>query len=327
MKGVILDTASLGQDIDLSPLTDVINDWQMYTSTNVSQVAERIKGADVVLSNKVTLSATDIQQTTTLKLICVMATGTNNIDLVAAQKQQVLVCNATGYATASVVQHTIALMLALTTRLIHYVDDVKEGQWQNSPVFCLLDHPILELSGKTLGIVGYGELGRHVAPVARSLGMEIITARRPGVAPTQARRVDPDEPPSLPLEDLLPRVDVLTLHCPLTAQTHHLINQSRLAMMKPSALIVNTARGGLIDSKALVQALQQGIIAGAAVDVLATEPPDQHDPLLNAKLHNLIITPHVAWAARESRQRLVVQLQENIKAFLNHQPIRQVSPD
>lgn len=325
MKGVILDTASLGQDIDLSPLADVVSDWQMYPSTNATQVAERIRGADIVLSNKVTLSANDIQQTTNLKLICVMATGTNNIDLVAAHSQKILVCNAVGYATASVVQHTMALILALTTRLTNYVSDVERGSWQQSSVFCLLDHPIFELSGKTLGIVGYGELGRNVASVARSLGMEIVTARRPGVRPTEAPLAAPDNAPSLSIEDVLSNADVVSLHCPLTPLTHHLINQPRLAMMKPSALLVNTARGGLINSEALVHALRHGIIAGAAVDVLPTEPPDNHDPLLNAQLDNLIVTPHIAWAARESRQRLVVQLQENIKAFLNNHPIRQVS--
>jgi glycerate dehydrogenase len=324
MKGVILDTASLGQDIDLSPLVDVVSDWKMYPSTNAAQVAERIRGADIVLSNKVTLSANDIQQTATLKLICVMATGTNNIDLEAAHKQKVLVCNAVGYATASVVQHTMTLLLALTTRLIHYVSDVKQGHWQQSPVFCLLDHPIFELNGKTLGIVGYGELGRNVATVARSLGMEIVTARRPGAPPVENPLAGPDNAPTLTIEDLLSSADVVSLHCPLTPQTHHLINQPRLAMMKPSALLVNTARGGLIDSDALVHALQHGIIAGAAVDVLSTEPPDSHEPLISARLNNLIVTPHIAWAAQESRQRLVVQLQENIKAFINHHPIRQV---
>jgi glycerate dehydrogenase len=324
MKGVILDTASLGNDINLTPLIEIVSDWKMYASTNAAQVAERIKDADIVLSNKVPVSATDIQQAAMLKLICVMATGTNNIDLVAARQRKVLVCNAAGYATASVVQHTMALLLTLTTHLNRYVSDVKQGQWQRSPVFCLLDHPIIELSGKTLGIVGYGELGRHVASVARSFGMQVVTSRRPDSASASAPQPDADEPLALPIDELLSRVDVLSLHCPLTPQTHHLINQPRLAMMKPSALIVNTARGGLIDSEALVHALREGIIAGAAVDVLSVEPPNRHDPLLNAKLDNLIVTPHIAWAARESRQRLVVQLQENIKAFLSNQPIRLV---
>jgi glycerate dehydrogenase len=324
MKGVILDTASLGQDIDLTPLTEVVSNWQMYASTEAAQVAERIKDATIVLSNKVPISASDIQQAAALELICVMATGTNNIDLLAARTQKIVVCNAVGYATASVVQHTIGLMLALTTRLTRYVGDVKQGQWQQSPVFCLLDHPIIELNGKTLGIVGYGELGRHVATVARSLGMEVVIARRLGASAAEKQVVRTDHPPTLPIEDLLSCVDVLSLHCPLTPQTHQMINQPRLAMMKPSALLLNTARGALIDSEALVHALQSGIIAGAAVDVLPIEPPDRHDPLLNAKLDNLIVTPHIAWAARESRQRLVVQLQENIKAFLNNQPIRQV---
>ena len=322
MQGVILDAASLGHDLDLSPLLNSAPSWQVYNDTPAALVDERIRGMDIVLTNKVKLSATAIQGAAKLKFIGVMATGTNNIDLNAAQQQNIVVSNAVGYATPSVVQHTLMLILALATRLNLYHRDVQAGKWQQSKTFCLLDHPIMELSGKTLGIVGCGELGSQVAQVAKSFGMLIKVAQRPGLKHSDAERGYP----RLPLEQLLPQVDVLSLHCPLVAETEHLINQETLQLMKPSAFLINTARGGLVDSSALLAALHSGQLAGAAIDVLTTEPPEKDEPLLSVSQANLIVTPHTAWAAVESRKRLLIQVCENLEGFLCQTPRRQVLP-
>ena len=320
MHGVILDAASLGQDLDLSPLLNSAPSWQVYNDTPAALVGERIHAANIVLTNKVNLSAADMQNASNLKFISVMATGTNNIDLRAAQSQNIVVSNAVGYATPSVVQHTLTLILALATRLNLYHRDVQAGKWQQSKTFCLLDHPIMELSGKTLGIVGFGELGSQVARVAESFGMLIKVAQRPGYQHSDVELGYP----RLALEELLPQVDILSLHCPLVPETDHLINQETLRLMKPSALLINTARGGLVDSTALLAALSSGQIAGAGIDVLPTEPPGKGEPLLLASLDNLIITPHTAWAALESRQRLLIQVCENVEGFLRQAPCRQV---
>jgi len=320
MHGVILDAASLGQDLDLSPLLNSAPSWQVYNDTPAALVDERIHDANIVLTNKVNLSAANMQNAANLKFISVMATGTNNIDLQAAQRQNIVVSNAVGYATPSVVQHTLTLILALATRLNLYQRDVQVGKWQQSNTFCLLDHPIMELSGKTLGIVGFGELGSQVARVAESFGMLIKVAQRPGYQDSDVELGYP----RLALEQLLPEVDILSLHCPLVPETEHLINQETLQLMKPSALLINTARGGLVDSTALLAALNSGQIAGAGIDVLPTEPPGKDEPLLSAPLANLIITPHIAWAALESRQRLLIQVCENIEGFLRQAPCRQV---
>ena len=320
MHGVILDAASLGQDLDLSPLLNSAPSWRVYNDTPAALVGERIHAANIVLTNKVNLSAADMQNASNLKFISVMATGTNNIDLRAAQSQNIVVSNAVGYATPSVVQHTLTLILALATRLNLYHRDVQAGKWQQSKTFCLLDHPIMELSGKTLGIVGFGELGSQVARVAESFGMLIKVAQRPGYQHSDVELGYP----RLALEQLLPQVDILSLHCPLVPETDHLINQETLRLMKPSALLINTARGGLVDSTALLAALSSGQIAGAGIDVLPTEPPGKGEPLLSASLDNLIITPHTAWAALESRQRLLIQVCENVEGFLRQAPCRQV---
>jgi glycerate dehydrogenase len=316
MQGVILDADSLGQDIDLLPITSTLPEWQIYPYSEPHQVAERIQAATVVLTNKIPLTAAQIVGAPHLKFINVMATGTNNIDVQAALQQQIIVSNAVAYATPSVVQHTLTLMLTLATQLPLYQRDVQQGLWQQGRAFCLLGHPIMELSGKTLGIVGCGELGSQVAKVAEAFGMQVKIAARAGQGPKDYA--------ALPLAELLPQVDILSLHCPLTPDTALLIDQQALALMKPSALLVNTARGGLVDSVALLAALRSGKLAGAAIDVLATEPPTADEPLLQAGLDNLIITPHTAWAALEARQRLVQQMRANIEAFLADKPVRRV---
>ena len=306
-KGVFLDLDTVDcNDLNLSNLKQALPHWQFHDATSSKQTAARIRDADIVISNKVILDRESLSQATQLKLICVAATGTNNVDLDAACDLGITVTNVAGYATPSVVQHVFALMLALTTRLTDYQQIITDGAWQQSSQFCLLNFPIQELAGKHLGIVGYGELGRAVADVAKAFGMKILIAQRPG-GNAQTDRI--------PLEDLLPQVDVLSLHCPLADNTKNLIGEDELALMKKGALLINTARGGIVDEAALAAALRSGNIGGAGVDVLIQEPPRKGNPLLESGIPNLIITPHIAWASRESRQRLVDELVANIQAF------------
>jgi len=308
LNGVFLDLETVDQaDLDLSHLKQALPQWQFYSATTKNKTAERIGNAAIVISNKVVLDRDCLSQTKQLRLICIAATGTNNVDLDAARDLGIAVTHITGYGTPSVVQHVFGLMLALTTRLVDYHQAVADGAWQQSSQFCLLDFPIRELAGKRLGIVGYGELGRAVAHVAQAFGMQVLIAQRPGRV-TQADRI--------PLEELLPQVDVLSLHCPLADNTKNLIGQKELALMKREALLINTARGGIVDEAALATALRSREIGGAGVDVLIQEPPVAGNPLLEPDIPNLIVTPHIAWASRESRQRLVDELVANIEAYL-----------
>jgi glycerate dehydrogenase len=242
-----------------------------------------------------------------LKLIVLAATGTNNVDLEAARERNIGVCNLRDYCTASVVQHVLGVMLLLTQKLREYDALVRAGAWQRGDQFCLLDYPIRELAGRRLGIVGHGALGRGVARAAGlALGMEVLVANRPGGA---------RQPGRLDLDDLLPRVDVLSLHCPLTPQTAGMIGTPQLAHMKPDALLINTARGALVDSQALADALRGGRLGGAAIDVLPQEPPTRGNPLLAPDIPNLIVTPHIAWAAREARQRCLDEMAANVEDY------------
>jgi glycerate dehydrogenase len=266
--------------------------------------------------NKVVLNADNLSSAKKLKLICAAATGVNNIDLRAAKKLNIAVCNARGYATASVVQHVFALLLSLTTRLAEYQQDVYNGDWSRSEFFSLLNYPVRELRGLSLGIVGYGELGRAVASVAQAFGMKILIAKR-DADDTRADRLD--------LHTLLPQVDVLSLHCPLTADNRGLIGAREIALMKNDAVLINTARGALVDEAALLEALQQGRIGGAGLDVIEREPPPSDYPLLQQRLPNLIVTPHTAWSSRDARQRVVHEIALNIDAFMRGQARNQVN--
>lgn len=317
MLGVFLDRDSLDcGDLDFSGIDRILPDLRYYPATAPDRVAARIAGAGVVISNKVMLDAAALRRASRLRLICIAATGLNNVDLAAAASRDITVCNCRGYGTAAVVQHVFALLLALVTRLPDYRRAVREGRWQRASQFCLLDFPIRELAGKTLGIVGLGELGRGVARVAEAFGMRVLVAQRPGAVEEQEGRV--------PLPLLLPQVDVLSLHCPLTPETRGLIGAWELAMMRRDAILINTARGGLVDEALLADALRQGALGGAGVDVLSLEPPAAGNPLLAPDIPNLIVTPHCAWGSRESRQRLVGQLAENIAGFLSGAPLRVV---
>ena len=312
MRGVFLDSATVDRhDLDLGALKSSLPDWSIRSATAINEVGEAIQNADIVISNKVPLNRETIQQADSLKLICVAATGTNNVDLAAAAEQKITICNARGYATTSVVEHVFTLILALTRHLHDYRAAVSKGKWQTAESFCLLDYPIRELSGQTLGIIGYGELGRAVAAMGRSFGMNILVAQRPG-GPAQTGRT--------PLEQLFSEADIISLHCPLADNTRNLIDHREFALMGKDTLLINTARGGIVNEIALRQALQSGHIAGAAIDVLSEEPPCHGNPLLDDPLPNLIVTPHIAWASITARQSLINELTENIHAFLEGRP-------
>ncbi len=318
MLGVFLDVATVDRgDLDLAALEGVLPQWRAYAATAPAATAERIGAAAVVISNKVVLDAPALHAAPDLRLVCVAATGTNNVDLDAARARGIAVCNVRAYATSAVVQHVFALILALATRLPQYQQAIRAGRWAHSEHFCLFDFPIREIAGKTLGIVGYGELGRAVARVAEAFGMHVLIAQRPGDARPVAGR--------LPLTELLPQVDVLSLHCPLTAHTRGLIGEKELAAMKPDAVLINTARGGIVDETALAAALRAGRLGGAGIDVLSEEPPRRGNPLLAPDIPNLIVTSHIAWASREARQRLVDEIVENIRAFLAGSPRNRVA--
>lgn len=311
MKAVFLDNAGL-DELVLDKLARQCGSLRMFYTTTPKEVADRIAGAEAIILNKVRIARHHLAAAPSVRLICVVATGTDVVDLQAAAEFGVTVCNCQAYGTASVVQHVFATLLALHTNLLSYHAAVRAGRWQKADQFCFLDYPIIELTGKTLGIVGYGTLGRGIALVAKAFGMEVMVARRPGGPP--------DDRPTL--AEMLPVIDVLTLHCPLTEQTRNLIDGAALALMKPTAFVMNAARGGIVDETALVAALRSGKIAGAAVDVLSVEPPRDGNPLLAADLLNLIVTPHIAWASREARQRIIDQTAENIQAFKAGVPIR-----
>ncbi len=312
MLGVFLDRDTTDRgDIDLSPLEECLPTWRYYSLTRPDELHERIAEADIVISNKVVLDRAAFEASPKLKLVCVAATGTNNVDMQAARDHDVLVCNVRAYATSSVTQHAFAMILALSTSLGLYRRAVLRGEWQQSPHFCMLDYPITELAGKTLGIVGYGELGKAMAKIGEVFGMDIMICQRLHGEPVAGR---------VELKEMLPKVDVLSLHCPLTPETENLIGKDELALMKPTALLINTARGGIVDEQALVDALHDHQIGGAGIDVLSKEPPTDNNPLLSDYDLNLIVTPHIAWASKESRQRLINQIAENIQAFLNDAP-------
>ena len=309
MPAVFLDyaTVSFGGDLDPAPLQRILPGLVLHDRTAQDDVAHRLAGRTVALVNKLRITREVMEAVPSLKLIAVAATGTNNIDLETARNRGIAVCNLRDYCTASVVQHALGVLLLLTQKLREYDALVRQGAWQRGEQFCLLDYPIRELTGRKLGIVGYGALGKGVAHAAhQALGMDVLIANRPG-GERSAGRVD--------LDELLPQVDVLSLHCPLTPATQGMIDAKRLAAMKPDAVLINTARGALVDSAALADALRARRIGGAAIDVLPQEPPVDGNPLLANDIPNLIVTPHIAWAAREARQRCLDEMARNVADF------------
>ncbi|WP_111411834.1 D-2-hydroxyacid dehydrogenase [Billgrantia lactosivorans] len=308
MKAVILDAASLGPDVDLAPLRERVDTLEVHRTSTTEQSRERLAGAEVAIVNKVVLDGATLEALPGLRLICVLATGTNNIDTATAERLGIEVRNVTAYGTASVAQHTLMLILALANRLPLYQRDVAAGRWNASPFFCLMDHATLQLEGKHLVIVGQGELGSRVATLAEAFGMRVSFAARPGNEANDRR-------PGL--AELASSADVVSLHCPLTDDTRHLIDAERLATFKPGALLVNCARGGIIDEEAALAALREGRLGGLGVDVLPTEPPRGGHPLLDAlgEPLNLIVTPHNAWITPEARQRIVALTADNLRRW------------
>jgi glycerate dehydrogenase len=307
MRAVFLDYQTVSyDDLDTTMLMSVMDDLHLYPTTLGAQIAERIQDAEIVLLNKGRLSREVLQGAKSLRLIVVAGTGTDGIDVPAAQELGIGVCNVRAYCTSSVAQHTWGLILSLTQQLPAYARLGAKGSWVMSERSHPKGGPIRELAGLTLGIVGWGELGRAVARIAQAFDMRIEIANRPG-APAAAGRVD--------LGQLLATADIVSLHCPLTASTRGMIGAVELALMKPDALLINTARGALIDSAALAAALKAGRLGGAGIDVLPQEPPID-DELLQPDIPNLLLTPHIAWSARESRQRCIDEMAANIQDFL-----------
>jgi glycerate dehydrogenase len=309
MKAVFLDFSTLGPDeLDAGPLLEVLPEMEFFDATEPGLTAERIREAGFVLTNKTRLDEPVLSSAKRLKFIGLTATGTDNVDLAAARKLGIAVTNIRAYCTRSVVEHVFGVLLSLAHNLKRYHRAVKEGDWRKADVFCLLEYPIRELSAMTLGIVGYGELGRGVAEMARAFGMTTLIARRRGAPAADDGRTD--------FEEVLRRSDIVSLHCPLLPETRNLIGAAEFRRMKRHAILINTARGGLVDSRALVDALREGKLAGAGIDVLRQEPPADGDPLLDYDGDNLILTPHIGWATVEARQNAIDELAKNVASFL-----------
>lgn len=300
---VFLDRDSLRANVRVPSFE---HEWQDHAATNAEDVVERLHGATVAITNKVPLRAEAIARLPDLKMVAVAATGTDNIDLAACRERGIAVANIRDYSVVSVPEHCFTLMLALRRNLRAYAADVEVGKWEASSRFCLLDHPIGDLAGSRLGIVGYGALGKKVASIGRAFGMQILASSRSPID-------DPDVT-QLELDALLASADVISLHLPLTEQTRDFIGARELGLMKPGALLINTARGGLVDEAALATVLMEGRIS-AGFDVLSKEPPAPSNPLLGLRLPNFLLTPHVAWASYGAMQTLADMLIDNIEAW------------
>jgi glycerate dehydrogenase len=316
-KAVFLDFATVGPNVDTRAL-EALADVRYHALSGAAEVASRLADCEIAIVNKSTIDAAAIRESSRLKLIALTGTGSDNVDVAAAGQCGVAVANTRGYGSTSVAQHVFALVLGLTQQIGGYAALVCRGEWQQSPMFTMFDYPVRELSGRTLGIVGSGSIGQAVAQLGRCFGMRVTFAARLG---TPRDRVPPER---VHFDDVLEQADVLSLHCPLTATTKHMIGALQLQRMKRDALLINTARGGLIDSEALAHALRSGEIGGAGIDVLAVEPPPGDHPLLAPDIPNLIVTPHVAWAAQEARQRALDQVTENIADFLRGGSLRRL---
>jgi glycerate dehydrogenase len=318
---VVLDGYAVNPgDNSWSPLAE-LGELSVHERSRATEVVERARHADIVLLNKAPLGREAIAQLPRLRGVSVLATGVNSVDLDAATERGIAVCNVPAYSTASVVQHTLSLLLELCNKVGLHDRSVHAGDWTRSIDYCYWKSPLLELEGKLLGVVGYGAIGRGVANAARALGMNVCAAHLSS-SPVDAEISNPV--PRLPLDELFRRADVISLSCPLTAETRHLVSRARLALLKPGCLLLNTARGGLVDEAALSAALAAGQLAGAALDVLSTEPPSADNPLLHAP--NCVITPHVAWSSLPARQRLIATSVDNVRALLAGSPIHVVNP-
>ena len=304
-SGVFLDASTLGNDIDLTQLGEL--SCQCWDMTSPEQVVERASSATYLITNKVQITETIMLKLPKLKLICVAATGMNNVDLSAANKLGIEVKNVTDYAGTSIAQLVFSYLSELLLHTQHYANLVQQGAWSNSPHFCVFDKPFVELAGKKIGLIGYGVLAKSVERVAQAYDMQVLISERKGSSEVRAGRVS--------FEQVIEQSDVLSIHCPLSVETENLISTPEFNKMKPSAVLVNTARGGIVNEQALLNALFSKQISGAATDVLTQEPPSKDHPMLINQPNNLIITPHIAWATKEARQRVLAQVIENIRSF------------
>jgi len=318
MKIVVLDGHTLNPgDLDWSPLK-MLGQCAIYPRTAPEQIVERAQNADIILTNKTPVSAETISQLPQLKYIGVLATGYNIVAVDAARNAGIVVANAPGYGTASVAQMVFALLLEMSQQVGYHAEKVRQGAWAECPDFSFHDRPLYELAGKTMGIVGFGQIGRQVKTIANAFGMQVL-------ASTAHPEKYPDETgvEFIDIDELFSRCHVISLHCPLTDQTRQLVNTARLARIKNGAVLINTGRGQLIDEEAVIEALEEGYLGGYAADVLEVEPPRPDHPLLTAP--NSIITPHMAWATKEARKRLMDIVVAGVAAFKNGQPINQVN--
>jgi glycerate dehydrogenase len=317
MNIVVLDGYTLNPgDLSWDELR-ALGDCEIHERLRDDELVPRAANAEIVLTNKMTVSRKQMSQLPKLRYIGVTATGYNIVDVEGARERKITVTNVPAYGTPSVAQMTFALLLELTQRTGHHAQTVREGRWSKSPDFCYWDFPLVELDGLTMGIIGFGRIGRAVARLAQAFGMKVLVTGRskPADLPRDVAWTD--------LETLLRTSDVVSLHCPLTAETKDLINAQRLAIMKPTAFLLNTSRGPLVDESALAEALHRGQIAGAGLDVLSDEPPPADHPLFTAP--NCFITPHIAWATRAARARLMRVAVENVRTFINGKPQNVVS--
>jgi glycerate dehydrogenase len=314
---IFLDGATLNRgDLDLQPLSR-LGSFLGYPITLPAQTVERIRNAEIVLTNKVRLGRSEIDAAQKLKMIAVCATGTDIVDLEAAKERRIVVSNVAGYSTRAVAQHAFAFILNWATQMHRWV--AESSAWSKAPIFTRLDYPLVELSGKSLGLVGTGRIGREVGLIAESMGMKVRALDRESKGSNGATSSNISDVECcwerLPMKALFEISDVISLHCPLRAETHHLINRETLGWMKKNSFLVNTARGGLIDEVALREALESGRLGGAGLDVLTIEPPPSDHPLLTLRHPNLLITPHAAWTPLETRKRLLAEVVANIEAF------------
>lgn len=317
MKIVILDGHAVNPG-DLSwDCLKQFGDVTVYEYTEEHQISDRIGDAEIVLTNKTPLTEDTFPRCSNIRLVCVLATGYNVVDCDAARKRGIPVCNVPDYGTAAVAQFTFSLLLEICNAVGHHNDAVHNGDWQNSPYFCFWNTPQMELAGKTLGIIGFGRIGRAVGRIAKAMGMEVIAYNR-------SRHPEGEEIGEyVELDTLLARADILSLHCPLTAENTGLINRDTIAKMKDSAILLNTARGGLLSEQDVADALRSGKLRYAAVDVVSKEPIDPNNPLLTAP--NCIITPHMAWAPIEARQRILDCTVRSIEGYLAGKPANTVN--
>ena len=313
LNAAILDESSFNNnnDLDLSSLLTLNDNWQRFDKTQKNQRLERLQNIHIAVANKILFDRELLEQLPDLKVILLTATGMDNVDRDYCNDNDIAFYNVSDYCTASLSQHVFALILSLSTSLNDYQKVTRNGDWSNSPHFCTLQFPIQELAGKTLGLIGYGSLAKGVEKLAIAFDMNIIIAARVGSTEAPEGRTL--------IDDMLPQVDVLSVHCPLTDETDKMINTAFFAKMKSSALIINSARGAVIDNEDLANALRDGVISGAGIDVLEVEPPPSDHPLLDPNIPNLILTPHVAWAAIEARQRVIEKVSENLQHWLSTQ--------